>query len=108
MNLCAKQNRSTDTESKHDYQRGNKGRDNLGICDWYIHTTIYKIGKQQGPIMQHRELNSLSYLLSILSFVIITYNRNESEKNMYVCIYINIYEHVYSWITLLTIETNTV
>ena len=25
------------------------GRDKLRVCDLHIHTTIYKIGKQQGP-----------------------------------------------------------
>ena len=24
------------------------GTDKLGVWDWHIHTTIYKIGKQQG------------------------------------------------------------
>ena len=26
------------------------GRDNLGIGDWYIHTTIYKLAKQKTTI----------------------------------------------------------
>ena len=35
-------------------------RDQLGIWDEQIHTTVYKIDKQQGPTVQHRE----SYLIS--------------------------------------------
>ena len=30
--------------------------DKLEIWDWHIHTTMYKIGKQQGYTVQHREL----------------------------------------------------
>ena len=50
-----------------------------------MHTTICKIGRQYELTVQHRELNSLPYILSMLSSAIITYNRNESEKNM--CMY---------------------
>ena len=50
-----------------------------------MHTTICKIGRQYELTVQHRELNSLAYMLSMLSSAIITYNRNESEKNM--CMY---------------------
>lgn len=60
-----------------------------------MHTTIYKIGRQYELTVQHRELNSLPYILSMLSSAIITYNRNESEKNICVCICINIYMHTY-------------
>ena len=35
------------------------GRDKLGVWDQQIHTTIYKIDKQQGPTVQHRELQSI-------------------------------------------------
>ena len=41
--------------------KGKREGDKLGIWDEQIHTTIYKIGKQQGPTEQHRELYSISY-----------------------------------------------
>ena len=41
------------------YQRGNVGRDKLGVEDQHVHTTIYKIDKQQEPTVQHRELYSI-------------------------------------------------
>ena len=37
-----------------------KGRDKLGVWDQQIQATIYKIDKQQGPSVQHRELYSVS------------------------------------------------
>ena len=43
------------------YWRGKGGeRDKLGDPDSYIHTTVYKIDKQQGPTVQRGEL----YLIS--------------------------------------------
>ena len=30
--------------------------DKLGVWDSHIHTTIYKIDKQQGPTVEHKEL----------------------------------------------------
>ena len=33
----------------------------LGVLDWHIHTTNYKIDQQQGPTVQHKELYSISY-----------------------------------------------
>ena len=45
-------NRLTDIEHKQDCQRGKVGgKDKLGIWEQQIHTTIYKIDKQQGPTM---------------------------------------------------------
>ena len=32
-----------------------KGKGKLGIWDQQIHTTIYKIDKQQGPTVEHTE-----------------------------------------------------
>ena len=40
--------------------KGKAGRDKLGVSDQRIQTTIYKIDKQQGPTVQHRELYSIS------------------------------------------------
>ena len=37
------------------------GRGKLGIWDQQIQTTIYQIDKQQGSIVQHSELYSLSF-----------------------------------------------
>ena len=36
---------------------GGQGRekDRLGICNWHVHTAIFKIDNQQGPTVQHRE-----------------------------------------------------
>ena len=46
------QNRLIDIKKKkkpYGYQRGRGGGDKLGIWDYEIHITIYKIDKQQGP-----------------------------------------------------------
>ena len=48
-----------------------RGRDKLGVWDQQIHTTMYKIDKQQGPTKQHRDY---------IQFLVITYNGKESEK----------------------------
>ena len=45
------------------------GRDKLGVWDKHRHTTIYKIGKQQRPTVQHSTQD-----------LVITYNGKESEK----------------------------
>ena len=37
-----------------------EGGNKLGVWDQQIQTTIYKINKQQGPTVQHRELYSIS------------------------------------------------
>ena len=43
-------NRPTDIENKLMVTKGeNEGRDKLGAWDWQVHTTIYKIDKQQRP-----------------------------------------------------------
>ena len=34
--------------------------DKLGAWDWQMQTTIYKLDKQQGPTVEHRELYSIS------------------------------------------------
>ena len=31
-------------------------RDSQGIWDWHVHTAIFKMDKQQGPTIEHREL----------------------------------------------------
>ena len=35
------------------------GRDKLGVCDQQIHTTMYKIDKQQRYSVQHRKIQPL-------------------------------------------------
>ena len=37
------------------------GEGNLGVRNWQIYTTIYKIDEQQGPTVEHRELYSIFY-----------------------------------------------
>ena len=34
-------------------------KDKMGVWDQQINTTVYKIGKQQGPTLQHEELYSI-------------------------------------------------
>ena len=38
------------------YQVSGGRGDKLGLSDYQIHTTIYKVNKQQGYTVQHREL----------------------------------------------------
>ena len=57
MNLFLKQKQNHRLRKEtYGYQREKRGRDKLGIWDSQIHTTIYKIDKQQGPTVRHREL----------------------------------------------------
>ena len=39
---------------------GGWGRDELGVQDQQMQMIIYKMDKQQGPTLQHRELYSIS------------------------------------------------
>ena len=52
-------NRHTYRKQISGYQRG-EGRESEGVQDSEIQTTVYKIDKQQGYIVQHKELQSLS------------------------------------------------
>ena len=36
------------------------GRDKLGVWDQEVQTTVHKIDKQQGPIVQHRKIYSIT------------------------------------------------
>ena len=59
--------------------KGERGRrDKLGVWDSNIHTTIYKIDNQQGPL--YSPGNYIQYL-------VITYNGKESKKE-YIYMYI--------------------
>ena len=42
-------------------ENGGWGRDELGVWDQQMQTIIYRMDKQQGPIVQHRELYSASH-----------------------------------------------
>ena len=55
-------NRLTDIEDKLVVTKGDtwqRGREKSGAWDKHTHTTIYKIDNQQGPTVEHRELNIL-------------------------------------------------
>ena len=60
-----------------------EGKNKLVVWDKYVCTAVYKIDNQQETTIQHRELYSIS----------ITYNGKESEKRIYVYIYV--YESAY-------------
>ena len=62
MNLFTNRHRLTDTENKGTVTKGEiwQRRDKLGSWDYKIQTTVSKIDKQQDPIVQHRELYSIS------------------------------------------------
>ena len=53
MNLFIKQKQTHRFQKQtHGYQKGNVGgSDKLGAWNEHTHTTIYKIGNQQGPII---------------------------------------------------------
>ena len=36
------------------------GKDGLGVWDQWMQTIIYRLNKQQGPMVQHRKLYSIS------------------------------------------------
>ena len=65
MNLFAGQKRTHGLrEWTYGCQRGwgggsKEGRDGLGVWDWHVHAAIYKMDKQQGPTVEHRELCSV-------------------------------------------------
>ena len=59
MNLLQNGNRCTDFENKFMFTKREGGRDKLGVWDYHIHTTTYKIGNQQGPTVYHGELYSI-------------------------------------------------
>ena len=58
MNLFTKQKQTYRLrEWTYGYQQGSvEGREKLGGWNGHIHTTIYKIGKQQGPTVEHRTI----------------------------------------------------
>ena len=62
MNLFTEQ-KETHRHRKQTYgYQSRKGKeDKLGVWDQQTQTIIYRMDKQQGPIVQHRELYSISY-----------------------------------------------
>jgi len=58
--------RLTDLDTENDSQTekklieggGGGGGDSYGVWDGHVHTAIFKMGNQQGPIVQHKELCS--------------------------------------------------
>ena len=59
MNLFTSRKRLTDLENKLEVAKGKDGGKGQGA--WYqcVHTAIFKMGNQQGPTLQHRELCSM-------------------------------------------------
>ena len=59
-------NLSTNQKQTHRHRKqvakgeGGWGRDGLGVWDQQMQTIIYRMDKQQGPTVQHRELYSVS------------------------------------------------
>ena len=63
MNLFTKQKQPhRHRKQTYGYQRRKAGveGDKLGIWNQHMHTTVYKISKQQGPTVEHRELYIIS------------------------------------------------
>ena len=62
MNLSRKQ-KQTDRENRLEVAKSEEGwgRDGLGVWDQQMQTVIYRMDKQQGPTVQHRELYSIPY-----------------------------------------------
>ena len=92
----------TDLENKVMVTKGEKGwlRYKSRVWNQQIQTTIYKIDKQQGPIVQHREQYSISYNL---------YGKESEKEQIYNYLYI--YTHIYKSITeslCCTPESNTI
>ena len=58
-------NRRIDIENKLTVIKEKRGwgSDKLGVWNQEIHTTVYKIDKQYGPTVQHRE-NYIQYLIN--------------------------------------------
>ena len=67
-------NRCTDIENKLTVIKEKRGwgSDKLGVWNQEIHTTVYKIGKQYGPTVQHRENHIQSFITN--------HNGKEYEK----------------------------
>ena len=60
--LIYKTETDSQTENRLAIAEGERGswRGGLGVWDWQMQATIYRKDKQQGPIVEHRELYSIS------------------------------------------------
>ena len=73
MKLFTNRHRLTDTQNKLTATKGEEGRNELGVWDWQIQTTIYKIDKKvllystgdyiQYPISHNEKENSILYTI---------------------------------------------
>ena len=89
MNLSTKQKQTHRyREQTCGCEEGGGGRDGSGVCGQQMQTIIYRMHKQQGPTVQHR---------NYIQYPIINHNGKE-----YVCVYIYITESLCH-----TPETNT-
>ena len=77
--LFCYRNRLIDKENQLPFITREGDGDKLGVWDLQIHTTVYKIDKQQRFTVQHRELYSISC-------------NNIMEKNLKSCTYMYIYK----------------
>ena len=84
MNILMKQEQThSHREQTCGCQGGVGGRDGLGVWGQQMQTIIYRIDRQQGPIIQHRELYSISCDKPL---------EKNRKKNVY------IYTHTYAYI----------
>ena len=61
MNLSTKQKRFTDIKNRLVVAKGEGRREGLGVWGQQMQTIVYRMDKQPGPTVQHRELRSISY-----------------------------------------------
>ena len=60
MNLCTKQTHRCREQTCGCQGGGRWGRDRLGVWELQMQTIIYRMDKQQGPTVKHRDLYSIS------------------------------------------------
>ena len=62
VNLSTKQKQAHSHREQTCGFQGGKGweRDGVGVWDFQMQTIMYRMDKQQGPTVQHRELYSIS------------------------------------------------
>ena len=82
MNLSMKQKQTqTYREQACGCQGGEAGGKDWEVWDLQMEAITYRMNKQLGPALQHRELYSMNYI----QYPMINHNRKEYEKeNMYV------------------------
>ena len=60
MNISTKQKQTHRHREQTVVAKG-LGREGLGVWDQQMQTSVYRMDKQQGPTVQHREQYSVSY-----------------------------------------------